>query len=160
MGEAVFPPYYLPGPNYGGGNEDNGDLPQKTPCMHCYTLAPDPAAGQRRPTPRLGTPGHPQASLGQSPVGSLLLFPGSWCTRFCCALQETIFQSCVSSGRPMVWVMATSSMRAYSIPSLMHPEPLYLGQSTADLYLYRRLSNTVLFQSLWGPWVLVCTKLV
>ena len=37
MGEAVFPPYYLPGPNYGGGNEDNGDLPQKTPCMHCCT---------------------------------------------------------------------------------------------------------------------------
>ena len=59
----------------------------------------------------------------------------------------------------MVWLMATSSMRSYSIPSLMHPEPLYLGQSTADLYLFRRLSNTVLFQSLWGPWVLVCTKL-
>ena len=24
-------------PNYGGGNEDNGDLLQKVPCMHCYT---------------------------------------------------------------------------------------------------------------------------
>ena len=22
-------------PNYGGGNEDNGDLLQKVPCMHC-----------------------------------------------------------------------------------------------------------------------------
>ena len=22
-------------PNYGGGNEDNGDLPQKVPGMHC-----------------------------------------------------------------------------------------------------------------------------
>ena len=29
------------------------------------------------------TPGHSQASLGQSLVGSLLLSPGSWCTRFC-----------------------------------------------------------------------------
>ena len=24
-------------PNYGGGNEDNGDLLQKVPCTHCYT---------------------------------------------------------------------------------------------------------------------------
>ena len=24
-------------PNYGGGNENNGDLPQKVPCMHCHT---------------------------------------------------------------------------------------------------------------------------
>ena len=41
-------------------------------------------------------------SLGQSPVGSLLLSPGSWCTRFCCALQESICPSCVSSGGSMV----------------------------------------------------------
>ena len=24
-------------PNYGGGNEDNGDLLQKVPSMHCWT---------------------------------------------------------------------------------------------------------------------------
>ena len=24
-------------PNYGGGNEDNGDLLQKVPCTHCHT---------------------------------------------------------------------------------------------------------------------------
>ena len=24
-------------PNYGVGNEDNGNLLQKVPCMHCYT---------------------------------------------------------------------------------------------------------------------------
>ena len=24
-------------PNYGEGNEGNGDLLQKVPCMHCYT---------------------------------------------------------------------------------------------------------------------------
>ena len=35
-------------------------------------------------------------------------------------------------------------------PSLLHPEPLPLQQSTADPYLYRRYSNTVLSQSLWG----------
>ena len=35
---------------------------------------------------------------GKSPSGSLFLPPGSWCTRFCCALQESISQSCASSG--------------------------------------------------------------
>ena len=32
-----LPVIYL-GPNYGGGNEDNGDFPQKISCMYCYTL--------------------------------------------------------------------------------------------------------------------------
>ena len=45
--------------------------------------APNPAAAHHRPTPPLETPGHSQASLGQSLVGSLLLSPGSWYTRFC-----------------------------------------------------------------------------
>ena len=27
-------------PNYGGGNEDNGNLLQKVPCRHCYTQRP------------------------------------------------------------------------------------------------------------------------
>ena len=45
-------------------------------------------------------------------------------------------------------------------PSLLHPEPLSLRQSTADPFLHRRCSNIVLSQSLWGPWVLVHTKLV
>ena len=53
--------------------------------------APNPAAGNHRPTPLLETPGHSQASLGQSLVGSLLLSPGSWCTRgVVCALQESV----------------------------------------------------------------------
>ena len=39
--------------------------------------APNPAAGHHQPTPSPETPGHPQASLGQSLVGSLLLSPGS-----------------------------------------------------------------------------------
>ena len=45
--------------------------------------APNPAAGHHQPTPLLETPGHCQASLGQSLVGSLLLSPGSWCTQGC-----------------------------------------------------------------------------
>ena len=53
--------------------------------------AADPAAGHRRPTPLLETPGHSWASLGQFLVGSLLLSPGSWCAQgFVCALQESV----------------------------------------------------------------------
>ena len=75
-------------PNYGGGDEDNGDLLQKVSCMHCYTQHLNPAAGHHRlmPPPRLL-----EASLGQSLVGSLLLFLGSWHVQaFVCALQESV----------------------------------------------------------------------
>ena len=41
-----------------------------------------------------------------------------------------------------------------------HPECLSLQQTTADPYLLRRCPNTVLSLSLWGPWVLVCTRFV
>ena len=53
--------------------------------------APDPATGYCWPTPPAEIPGHSQASLGQSLVGTLLLSPGSWCTQgFVCALQQSI----------------------------------------------------------------------
>ena len=74
----------------------------------------NPAVGHHQSMPE--TPRHQQASLGQSLVGSLLLSPGSWCTRFCCALQESISQSCVSSGSSIVGLMVTSSKRTYAIP--------------------------------------------
>ena len=44
--------------------------------------APNPAACHHRLLPPLEIPGHSWASLGQSLLGSLLLSPGSWCTRF------------------------------------------------------------------------------
>ena len=61
---------------------------------HAYTAtlsAPDPAVSHHWPMPLLETPGHSQASLGQSLVGSLLLSPVSWCGQyFVCALQESV----------------------------------------------------------------------
>ena len=113
MGGAVFPPY-LPGPNYGGGSEDNGDLLQKIPCMHCYSPCPQPCS---RPPPINAFARGSQTLTGKSPVWSLFLSPGSWCTRFCGALQECISQSYVSSGSSMVGLMATSSKRSYAIPT-------------------------------------------
>ena len=78
-------------PNYGGGNEDNGDLLQKVPRTHCYIQCPQPCSNHHRPTRPPETPGHSWASLGQSLVGSLLLSPGSWCTQdSVCALQESV----------------------------------------------------------------------
>ena len=84
--------------------------------MHCCTQCSQPCS---RPPPTHASacaPRHPQASLRQSPVGSLLFSPGSWCTRLCCALQESISQPCVSSGSSMVGLTATSSERVYATP--------------------------------------------
>ena len=79
-------------PNYGGGNEDNGNLLEKVPCTHCYTQCPQPFS---RPPPTHTSARDSwtlMASLGQSLVGSLLLSLGSWCTQgFVCALQESVF---------------------------------------------------------------------
>ena len=128
--------------------------------MHCYTWCPQPCS---RPLPihaLLGTPGHFQASLDHSLVGSLLLSPGSWCTQCCvCACQEFISQSCSSSAGSMVGLVATSSRGLIPYPGLLCPEPQPLRQSTADPSLHRRHSDTVLSQSLLGPWVLVHTDL-
>ena len=63
MGLCSLPLICL-GPNCDGGYEDNGDLLQKVPCMHCYTRCPSPAAGHHRPVPLPETPGHLWASLG------------------------------------------------------------------------------------------------
>ena len=122
--------------------------------------APNPAAGHHWPTPLLETPGHSQASLGQSLVGSLLLSPGSWCTQgSVCALQESISQSCVSSGGSMVGLMATSSKRAYATPRSAAPRaPAPEAGHCWPVPLQETLkpSKAGLAQCLWG--LLVCTR--
>ena len=116
------------------------------------------AAGLHRPTPPLKTPGHSLASLGQSLVGSMLLFPWPWCTQgSVCAFQGSISQSCVSSGSSMAGLMVTSSKRACAIPQAAAPEPLFLRQSTADPLLHRGRPGTVPFSlcGVPGSW---CTQ--
>ena len=77
-------------PNYGGGNEDNGDLLKRSHARMAALSASDPVTGHLWPTPPRETPGHSWASLDQSLVGSLLLYPGSWCIQgFVCTLQES-----------------------------------------------------------------------
>ena len=151
------PPTYL-GPNYGGGK-----MVTSLKRSHAFAAAlsaPSPAAGHRRPTPLLEAPGHSRAIPGQSPVGSLLLSPGSWCTRFCCALQETIPQSCVSSGSSMVGLMATSSKTAYATPRCAAPRaPVPAADHRRPIPPQETLKHS-LSGSLWGPCVLVRTRLV
>ena len=85
---------------------------------------------------------------------SFLLGPGAHNLLF--VPSKSLFpQSCVSSGTSLVGLMVTSSKRAYVIPRSTTPRAPALQQSTADPYLHRRHSNTVLSQSLWGHWVLV-----
>ena len=75
------------GPHYGGGNEDNDVLPRKIPCMYCHTQCPLPCS---KPPLTPASARDSQTPTGQSPVGPLFLSPGSWCTRFCCALRGSI----------------------------------------------------------------------
>ena len=113
--------------------------------------ASNPAAGHHQPTPLLETPGHSQASLGESLVGSLLLSPGSWCAQgSVSARQESISQSCVSSGSSVVGLMVNSSKGLMPYPGLLHPEPLPLQQATVDPYLHTsvQFSHSVTSNSL------------
>ena len=90
------------------------DLPQKIPCMYCYSPCPQPCS---RPPPIHAFTGDSWTLTGKTPVGSLSLSPGSWCTRFCCALQESISQYYLSSCNSMVGLLVTSSKRTYAIPT-------------------------------------------
>ena len=87
------------GPNYEGGNEDNGDLLQKVPCMHCYTQCPQPCS---RPLPTHASVGDSCTFPGQVWVSllwghcSFLLGPGTHQVLF--VLSKNLFpQSCVGS---------------------------------------------------------------
>ena len=107
-------------PNYGGGNEDNGDLLQKVPCTRCCTQCPQPCS---RPPSTHASTGDSWTLMGKSgsvSCGSLVLVH----TRFCLCLQESASLSFVSSKGSMVELMATSSKRAYAIPRSAAPRAL------------------------------------
>ena len=76
--------------NYGGGNEDNGDLLQNIPCTHCYTQCPQPCS---RPPTHTST-GDSWTLTGKSgSVSCGVTAPFSWvlvCTCFVCALQASV----------------------------------------------------------------------
>ena len=86
-------------PNYGGGNEDNGDLLQKVPCRPCYTQCPQPCS---RPPLTHASARDSWTLTGKSgSVSCGVTAPFSWVlvhTRFClCPPRNLLPQSCVSS---------------------------------------------------------------
>ena len=121
-GQGCFPSLVFDlRPNYGGGNEDNGDLLKKFPRMHCYTQCPQPCTDPRFCWRLLDT--HRQFWVCPHTLlwshCSFLLGPGAQGS--VCALQESVSQSCVSSSGSMARIMVTSSKRAYAIPKSAAP---------------------------------------
>ena len=103
--------------------------------------APNPTAGHHRPRSLLETPGHSRANLGQSLVGSLLLSPGSWCTRFCLWPPRAYFPVLckfwqlygrVNGDFLQEGLCYTQVCCTQPYPSMLHSEPLPPRQSTAD----------------------------
>ena len=109
-------------PNYGGGNEDNGDFLQKVPpaalphsmpwTLQQATIDPASVEDSLTLTEKSGS--------GSCQVAA----PFSWVlvrTRFYVPSKSLFPQSCVSSGSSVVGLMATSFKRAYSIPRSAAP---------------------------------------
>ena len=73
-------------PNYGGGNEDNGDFLQKVPCVYCYTQRPQPCS---RPPWTHASTGDSWTLTGKS--GSVSC---GFTAPFSCVLVHTAFCLC------------------------------------------------------------------
>ena len=115
-GRGCIPWLFDQRPNYGGGNEDNGDLLQKVPCRHCCMQCPQACS---RPLLTHASTGDSWTLTGKSgSVSYGVTAPFSWVlvhTRFYLCPQVSISQSYVSSGGSVGGLMVTSSKRAYAI---------------------------------------------
>ena len=78
-------------PNYGGGNEANGNLLQNVPWIHCCTQCPQPCS---RPPPTHASTGDCWTLTSKSgSVSSGVTAPFSWVLvhkRFVCAFQGSV----------------------------------------------------------------------
>ena len=81
-------------PNYGGGNEDNGDFLQKVPCTHCHTQCLLPCS---RPPPTHASARDSWTLLGNSgSVSYRITVSFFWVlvhTRFCLCPPRVCFPS-------------------------------------------------------------------
>ena len=89
-------------PNYGGGNEDNGDLLQNVLCTPCHTQCPQTCS---RPTPIHTSAGDSWTLTGKSgSVSCGVIAPFSWVlvlARFCLCLLRVCFFSPVQVQIPL-----------------------------------------------------------
>ena len=109
-------------PNYGGGNENNGDLLQKVPCRHRCTQCPQHCKATADP--------HLHQRFLTLTGKSELVSSGVTVHFFCVLVHTGSFfwtsknlfpQSCTSSGGSVVGLVATFSKRAYAIPRSAAP---------------------------------------
>ena len=135
--------------------------PSKGPMYTLLHSVPQPYS---RPPPTYASAGDSCTLMCKSGSVSFgVTAPFFWvlvCTRFCVYPPRICFSALCKFGSSIVGLMATSSKRVYAILRSAEPRAPVPWQSTANLYLHRRHSNTVLAQSLWGRWVLLCTKFV
>jgi len=91
MGRAVFPLLFDLRPNYGGGNEENGNLLQKVPCMQCHTLSPALQLATADPgiRPRL-LDTHRQVWVSLTWTHCSFLLGSGHTTFYFCVLQESV----------------------------------------------------------------------
>ena len=145
------------GPNYGGGNEDNGDLLLKVPWRHCSTQYPLPHPCSRLP---LTHDSVKDSWTLTGKFGSGLLSSESCEQGSVWSLQES-----VSQVQSKFWWLCGVVNGDLLQESLCHTQvcctqspcpcgrPLLTHTSTGD-------TQTVLPQSPWGLWVLVCIRCV
>ena len=143
--------------NYGGGNENNGDLLQKIPCPYCQCHWPC-----TRPLPTHASARDSWTLMDKS--GSVccgVTTPFSWVlvhTRFCLCPLRICFPSPVCSGGSKVGLMVTSSKSAYPIPrsaAPRDPAPAAGHFWPVPPQETLRHSKAGLVQSLWS--LLMCT---
>ena len=99
-------------PNYGGGNEDNGDFLQKVPCTHCHTQCLLPCS---RPPPTHASARDSWTLLGNSgSVSYRITVSFFWVlvhTRFCLCPSKSLFpQSYGSSVIKSHWPPKSNSL--------------------------------------------------
>ena len=120
-----MPGKYL-GSNYGGGNEDNGNLLQKVPCIHCYTQCPQPRS--RPPLTHASARDSWMLTGKSGSVSCGVTAPFSWVLvhKVLSVPSKSLSpQACVSSGGSMVGLIVTSSKRAYVTPRSAAPQSPY-----------------------------------
>ena len=92
-------------------------------------------------------------------MGSLFLSPGSLYTRFCLLCSPRVYFPVLCK----FWPLYSGFNGDLLQEDLCHTHiqnPCPCGRALLTHTFHRRCSNTVLSQSLWGPWVLVCTRFV